>query len=435
MSALQELLNLGLVDIGSNDSRFEKMQSAATVFSTRLKEKPDLLIPATLIAIDDEVDENNPLFNLVEELVIAEWPTLRNTHVNRPRELLRSIIIDALMTSINEKPEAAGVIYNTASCPYKFGQIRLGKAAAVVNRMLKDASHIAETEAVKRAGLVTTATKKRRGKKFASEIPSLQLEGTIRDADILTEIERASGPQDAQNQPIKDPNPHWSNAAPNWSHGFAPRMTTALVKAVNLGIQRLAESLSKSLATYLGNVEDHLRDDVRQAEQLCLDISESQKSSRMRLDVLWWSEALYSPLLGCSYRDRELPDAAVAAAIDLGAIVPALSPASVYYVLGETIQRLSRMRGADGARLLISYLDEFKKNQTDFGEAFYHMISGEIRTPLLGLVVEISDGVEPTEELFRSRAGINGSLELSSGEFAMWVFRELQAKRLIEALR
>ena len=73
MSALQELLNLGLVDIGSDDSRFEKIQSAAIAFAARLKEDPDLLIPATLIAIDNETDENDPLFGLVEELVIVEW--------------------------------------------------------------------------------------------------------------------------------------------------------------------------------------------------------------------------------------------------------------------------------------------------------------------------------------------------------------------------
>jgi len=52
MSALQELLNLGLVDIGSDDSRFEKIQSTVAAFTTKLKEEPDLLIPATFIRLD-----------------------------------------------------------------------------------------------------------------------------------------------------------------------------------------------------------------------------------------------------------------------------------------------------------------------------------------------------------------------------------------------
>jgi hypothetical protein len=91
---LQELLNLGLVDIGSDDSRFEKMQAAGAALVEKLKAEPSLLVPATLIAIDTDVDEDEPLFSLVEELVVAEWKTMRNTHVNRPRELLRSIIVN-----------------------------------------------------------------------------------------------------------------------------------------------------------------------------------------------------------------------------------------------------------------------------------------------------------------------------------------------------
>src|SRR5207244_1298178 len=93
MSTLQELLNLGLVDIGADDSRFAKMEAAGTALVERLKSEPSLVIPAALIAVDHDADENDPTFVLVEDLVIDNWKTMRNTHQNRPRELLRSIII------------------------------------------------------------------------------------------------------------------------------------------------------------------------------------------------------------------------------------------------------------------------------------------------------------------------------------------------------
>lgn len=431
MSVLQELLNLGLVDIGADDSRFEKMQSAAAVFATKLKEEPDLLISSTLIAIDNEIDENNPLFALVEELVILEWPTLRNTHVNRPRELLRSIIIAALKASIDGKPEAAGVVHNTATSPCKYGQARLGKAAPVIEQLLKEAGHIAETEAVQRAGLVPTTTKKKRGKKSTPETDSLDLKGAIAAADILTDVERASGPSNAQNVALADPNPHWPNAANPWSHQFAPRMAATLVKAVNLGTQRLGASLSKSLATYLSSVEERLTNEVRQTEQF---LTESHDASRMRLDVLWWSESLYSPSLGYGYRELELPTAAVAAVADLAAIVPALSPVSVNYVLGETILRLSRILDDEDVKPLGFYLGALAKAKNEFVKDFPQANPG-MRLSLLGLVVDASGGAAPSEEIFRSRAGLDISLKLSSGEFAMWVFRDLQARRLVEVLR
>ena len=39
---LQELLNAGLVDIGGDDSRFAKMQSAASALPARFKQEPSL---------------------------------------------------------------------------------------------------------------------------------------------------------------------------------------------------------------------------------------------------------------------------------------------------------------------------------------------------------------------------------------------------------
>jgi hypothetical protein len=429
MSALQELLNLGLVEIGADDSRFLRMQSAASAFSTKLKDEPDFLIPSALIAIDNEVDENNPLFILVEDMVIVEWPTMRNTHVNRPRELLRSIIIAALETTINENPEAAGVVYNTVASPLKFGQVRLGKAAVVVERLLKEAARIAETEAVKRAGLMTSRMKIHE-KKPIHETPSLEIKSTVSDSDILADLVGASGPHNAQSLPGTNPNPHWPNAGHPWSYEFAPRMAATLVKAVNLGTQRLGASLSKSLATYLSN----LNDEVRQAEQLCVEISESRNISQMRLNVLWWSEALYSPMIGSSYRELALPVAAVIAARDLTAIVPALSPVSVSYVLAETVLRLSRILEHDEIQSISFYLGELATAKNKFLKSF-SQVSTIQRQPLLDLVVDASGGIEPSEGNSRLRTGLDISLKLSSGEFAMWVFHDLQARRLVEELK
>jgi len=204
-------------------------------------------------------------------------------------------------------------------------------------------------------------------------------------------------------------------------------MTAVLVKAVNLGTQRLGASLSKSLATYLSSFTD-------KTDQLCAELTESQYINQMRLNVLWWSEALYSPMIGSSYRELPLPVAAVAAAEDLAAIVPALSPASVSYVLGETVLRLSRILEAEDVQPISFYLGELATAKKDFVKSF-PQVNPNMRQPLLGLVIEASSGIKPTAENFRSLTGLDISLKLSSGEFAMWVFRDLQARRLVDELR
>ncbi|HLT35298.1 MAG TPA: GTPase-associated system all-helical protein GASH, partial [Enhygromyxa sp.] len=164
MSTLQELLNLGLVEIGSDDSRFEKMQSASAALAAKFKEEPSVLVPATLVALDETTDENDPLFDLVEDMVASEWKTLRNTHVNRPRALLRSIIIDAIANSVVDDAQTAAVVWNTAVSPVRHQQVRLGKASSVLEGILTGAGQLAEQEAVVRAGFVASAPKKRRRK-------------------------------------------------------------------------------------------------------------------------------------------------------------------------------------------------------------------------------------------------------------------------------
>ena len=114
---LQKLLNLGLVEIGSDDSRFEKIEAAGAALMKHLRGDPALIIPATLIAIDYDADEAEPVFNLVEEHVIQQWNTMRNTHVNRPRELLRSTIIHVLSLLAEENSEMAALIWHTVVSP------------------------------------------------------------------------------------------------------------------------------------------------------------------------------------------------------------------------------------------------------------------------------------------------------------------------------
>jgi hypothetical protein len=403
------------------------MQSASSAFLAKLKEEPNLLISATLIAIDNEVDENDPLFALVEELVINEWKTLRNTHVNRPRQLLQSIMIHTLATIIEANPMAAGIIWNTAVSPYRHGQVRFGKAVKILESLLTQTNHIAEAEAVSRFGLAVPVRKKQRSKKSTSEVISFDPKTTVSDQDLLKDVGRAVGPQ-YPGQSLSDPNPNWPNNAQQWSQEFTPRMTEALVKAVNLGTQRLANSLSESLTSSFSALEKRLIDRIHQVEELSIKMS----PSRVRLEILWWSEALYSPSLDCGYRELDLPIAVVAAAVDLTQIVPALCPTSVSYILGETVLRLCQILETQGTQSIAWYLAQLRETKIKLGDVFHPVNTDEMRWTLLNLVTEALGGAEMSAEEIRTRTGLDSELELSAGEFAMWIFRDLQARRLVE---
>ncbi len=435
MSLLQELLNLGLVNIGEEDSRFEKIKAAAAAMKEKLNEDPSLLIPATLIALDKDVEEDDSTFVLVEKLLIEEWQTLKNTHTSRPRELLRSIIIDTIFNTVADNPEAAGVVWFTAVSPFNHDQARLGKEASLVTELIQNSGIKAEQTAIERARMIEPAAKKRQRKKNSAVEYSLKIEAEITAEEVIKDIGRTAGPHDAQNLAFSEPNPHWPNAGPPWSHEFAPRMASALAKAVNLSAKRLTSSISKNLATYLETADLRLSNQEQQSEAIRNEIAESQQASRMRLDVLWWSEALYSPTLRRGYREIPLETASIAMALDLTKIVPALAPASVTYMLGEAVRTLSQHSAEEVAKPLEIHLATLAESNVDFAQDVLVSTDSQTRQPLIEMITEAVRGTKISAKKIRLRTGVDPSMQISSSDLAKWMFCDLQARRLVEELR
>ncbi|MEX2475683.1 GTPase-associated system all-helical protein GASH [Marinobacter sp.] len=425
---LQDLLNCGLVDIGSEDSRFAKMESAAGRLSKQIEESPSLLITAALIALDENVGEDDPFFERVESLVIEEWNTLRNTHVNRPRELLRSITVSALVTATNENPERSAIVWNTAASRLSHDQTSLGKAADLLTQCFKKVFSTAEIEALRRAGMLELAPTKRRSRKSTGSAPEApKLSGSIKTEELKQDVARAVGPQNQEGQGLDDPNPQWPNQGQPWSYQFTPRMTEALVKAVNLGTSRLAKSIAAEIATHITAIEQHLQKQLGQVESLQSKLAEAEIAGRMRLDVLWWSQARYSSSQNAAYSALPAATAAISAAVDLTAMVPALAPTSVAHVLGETMAACTQ----NESLTLLNHLGNLRESRpVGLKEAVPTGDTNAGRVPLLQIVTEASSGESISEDDLRSRVGVDPELMLDASELAMWLFRELQAQRI-----
>ena len=369
MSTLQELLNLGLLDIGSDDSRLTKMEATGEVLVKHLLSNPALVIPATLIAIDRDADEDDPLLTLVDKQLVNQWKTIRNTHVNSPRELLRSIIIQALSALGPDNPRMAALIWHTAFSPISHNQARLGKEGELVRELLRDFQGRAENAATARVNFSYPPLKKPPNRK------PTQFDVQLQDKDFIDDIGRTAGPTDSAGTPLTDPNPHWPNAANPWSHEFTPRMTAALVKAVNFGMKRVLVPIDKELQSQ--------RDELEQL--LTSHLEPIQMRTAGRLDVLWWSEAKYSPSLKLSYREMQRAVAAVAMAHDLSTLVPAMAPASVTYVLGEAVAATSRNDSKPERCSVETLLDTVRTSSSDLREAIPDTTTANGRVPLLEL--------------------------------------------------
>ena len=421
MSILQELLNLGLVDIGADDSRFAKIEAAATVFVEHLLSNPALVIPATLIAIDRDADEDDPILTLVDEKLVNEWKTIRNTHVSKPRELLRSIIIQALSVLGSDKPSMAALIWQTAFSPINHKQARLGKEGELVREVLQDFQNRAEEASHVRSSFSEPPHLKERPKR-----KSTQSYTQLKDEDFIADIGRSVGPQDSTGKSFNDPNPHWSNAGADWSYEFPSRMAAALVKAVNLGMKQVLIPIDKELQSERNDLEGRLNSDLETI----------RIRTDTRLGVLWWSEAKYSPSLRLGYREMQSAVAAISMAHDLSMLVSAMAPTSVTYVLGEAVAAISQYDSKPhGPWSVESLLDALRTSNSDLREVIPDTTITNGRVSLFELVAKAIAGNRVTREDVSGRTGIDPGLEISLPDFSMWMFRDIQARRLVEELR
>ena len=163
-----------------------------------LVSRPTLVIPATLLATDREASEDDPVFTLVDEQLVREWKTIRNTHVNRPRELLRSIIIHALSVLGTDSPRMAAAIWHTAISPIDHGQARLGNEGELLRKLLQDFQKRAEDDAIVRARRPEPRTKKRqRNIRPQAPVP-------LKDQELITDVGGAAGPHDSVGEAFDD---------------------------------------------------------------------------------------------------------------------------------------------------------------------------------------------------------------------------------------
>ena len=224
--------------------------------------------------------------------------------------------------------------------------------------------------------------------------------------------------------PFETPNPHWPSQGELWSYEFTTRMTAALVKAVNFGMKQVLIPIDKELQSQQKQLEQHLTSHLETIRMRVAD----------RLDVLWWYEAKYSPSLRMGYREMQREVAAVAMAHDLSTLVRALAPASVTYVLGEAVAAISR-DDSNEPWSVETLLDALRTSDLNLREAIPDTTTTNGRVPLFALVAKAIGGNRVGREDVSGRTGIDPGLKLSLPDFSMWMFRDIQARRLTEELR
>jgi len=281
-------------------------------------------------------------------------------------------------------------------------QTRLGKERELVLELVqKSASLSAEA-----ASLRGTAAKPR-------VLKDLEYR-KIDTKESLTGIAAALGSTTPDGQTIQSSNPHSVTAGDDWTKESVPRLTAALVSMINTGTNRLASMLNKQVASLHSQL---------QVERSDLD---------MRIDVLWWHEAKYSPSQAQSYRRMAVDTLPLIMAFDLSEMIPAHWPESVACVLGETIHAI------DGSRDEQLSLEGHLKRLAECGSELKELCKREPppngRVLLSDLTLQASRGKVFSAAEVLAVTGLDSTLMLTRRDLSVWILRDMQARRLSSAV-
>ncbi len=429
-SILQRFLDRGLLNIGEDDSRFERLGAAADDLHARILAAPGRTVAYTLLALDPDAPLNDPVFADVHEAIVAHWSTYHSRFADAPRQLYRAVLLEALSRTAKANDAIAGAIAFTAA--NMVPQVAAASEAGVWDDLVATARRIAEARAAAdwpSEYMLTTP-----------KVPAITLKepklGTVTvSVEALTSgLQAAAGPNNVQNQAIPNANPHWPGANQHWAQEFGSRAANAIAEAVN---DALAAFTAQTVEAVLGAGEQlgTMANTVANATGTALaQFARGAVGIERRSRLLWWKEALYSPSAGVGYRTLGPATAAILMSADLHAQVPPFSPVSVEYLLREAVRAVARPAG-EGAVPRVT-LEGVCSSLVANGSVtvLRHALGTDGECPGRGpLIDEIgrvlaSGTVTPTE--FHTRVGIAASTVLPLDELAVWVFRELQARRL-----
>jgi hypothetical protein len=415
---LSEFLAVGLLGQINDDVVLDKIDRAVKTLAESLRTQANDLMSAVLAGLDPDIPVADPSIEKAKQALLAEWRTLLSAYPDEPVGLYRA----ALLEACNQCAEGMNAVVIWLVAVDSLGFYRLGKEEKVVGQFLRELGQKAEKHIIN-------------GLDFHSVPNDLDQEKTgqlVNQAEVIStfdEVDRnalrnrigaAAGPNHRGNS-CNNPNPNWSNQPQSWSWEFTDRMTELFADELD----RLAKQMQQGQEAFAEHMQSFLQS---QRQTDITDHESHRRTEQLRLDALWWSEALYSPALGQSYRELKPEVAALVMAQDLLQVVSLPTPASVAHLLAETVQRLPNA-GYEIKKPISEWLEQLRqctgKPVLDFSA-----VPKDGRLSLRDVFAwAVSDQTWDTTQALQ-RAGIEATHEISLPALARALFRQEQACRL-----
>ncbi len=418
---LLRFLGAGLIDVGGDDAKLEKLRETASDLATALIQTPSKTSSFSLIAFDPASPVDDPVIKEACDALKERWPTYINTFSGTPMLVLRALLLDALVQAASD--EKVGVAFVTSArnvLPF----IEAGNEQKIwADAVLEIESRV---DARAEAEWATPDSIDAPELKFSAP-PAIELRSQALsiDTESLAVALHAAACPNVSTQPR---NRYWPHGdAQNWASDFGRLAAQAIASAIAdagedtqggpVDISGPLKALSRAVATHVGDT-------------LKL-VSAATAGLQRRTNLIWWKETLYSPSARVSYRALPASDVGALMALDLHQQVPSFSPVSVAAFLSETVLSLASVDPENklSIRELVGKAVESTELSPLRAVARQLIPQPGGRGPILALLAEYEGKFAIDDIQFGARVGVPADTTLTISEWAAWIFRELQAAR------
>jgi len=410
----QKFLETGLFDIGDQDERLEHLEKSITDLQNVLEKDLSKLPKYTLVALDPNISEEEPVLKEVEAIVTEYWKTLRIKHKEMPCQILRGVILNALYELGNSDVKIARIIYLTGSNYFPYA--KLGRDKEIVKNLLSELAELAEEDAIKEWSFIE--------EEHSLKIAPLKLkEFKLGSVDLNKTKLKAAMLKSAKSSPSGHGPEHGINAS--WGEHFATTSSNGITSAFQLAINQFNETLSPdSIETPINKFFTAFKKSLNESLEISFS---SMVAVERRSKLLWWKETLYSQSQKKSYRELDKNLLPVIMSSDLYLQLPSKTPVSVDFLLKDTLYLLldkeeeinfeSYLKSIENEKsILLEYLNNFNESE------------GRVSlTDFIGLFINDKVSIQD----FQNRTGIDLKEKTTFNTLSVSILHDLMAQFLI----
>lgn len=414
---LQSLLKTGLFDIGDSDERLKWLQQSITELQKKLEEDYSLLPKHTLVALDPNISDSEPILIETELIVTTYWKALRGKYSEMPRNILRGVILNSLNNVGVADPIAARIIYLTALNYFPYA--KLNNEKGLVEAMLTELGEIAEKNAIEEWSLIEEEPALKIGTLKISDFKfgTIELNKTKLKADMFESVQNASSGH----------SPQHGGSSP-WGEHFAAKTSEGISSAFKTALDEFNKSLSPTaletpINKFFGEFKKTLDANLKTSFTSLIAIERRSK-------LLWWKETLYSPSLKRSYRGLDKNLLPVIMGADLNDQVPEITPISADYLLRDTLFLLNEKK--DDLIKFTDYLTAISENTLKLILKNYFTFLNEIegRISITDFIALLLNDRVKIADLF-SKTGIKEDEQILLSDLSVAILHDLLTQRLI----